>query len=343
LPLDEFARVTPIDYSRIMENIYAGLGIPPSLICQKKYYLGVDCGSVAIKAVLLDQQNKIIKSSYYRNCGIIATLKQCLENILVDIHKEEIIGVGITGSGRFLVDAAIGSDLIESEILAHAIAAIHHTPNVQTVLDIGGEDSKLIKIRNEIACDFRMNHVCGGGTGAFIDSIANRLGTQTEDVGDLALKHQEELQLPGKCGVFAQSAVVSRLNSGASREDILWGVCKALVRNFLLLGRGIELKPPFIFQGAVAKNKAVSIAMAQELGHPITVPSYCQYTGAMGVALLTKEKNIEQTHFRGIDHLDDVCTRIIRGDGCPNNCEITQILSNKEVVGSYGSRCGKCG
>lgn len=311
-------------------------------IKKERYYLGIDCGSVSVKAVLLDPQDKIKKASYQRNCGVIPTLQQCLKDILFEINGEEIVGVGVTGSGRFLVNAAIGTDLVESEILSHAVAAIQIDPKVQTVLDIGGEDSKLIKIRNEIACDFRMNHICSSGTGAFIDTIANRLGIQTKDVGDIALRHKKEIQIPGKCGVFAQSAVVSKLNSGATQEDILWGICKALVRNFLLLGRGIELKPPFIFQGAVAQNRAVASAMAQELGCSITVPSYCQYTGAVGVALLTREKPIKKTKFRGIDHLDNVNTRIIKGDGCPNCCEIIQILSGKEVVGSYGSRCGKC-
>lgn len=331
-------------YQNIMDNIYRGLGIPPHLIQpnKKKYYLGIDCGSVAIKAALVDEHNNIIKTSYHRNCGIIFTLKQCLSEVLSSISMIDLYSVGVTGSGRFLVDAAIGTDLIESEILSHAIAAIKYCPDVQTVLDIGGEDSKLIKIRNDIACDFRMNQICGAGSGAFIDSIANRLDIKTEDVGDLALKHTEDLQLPGKCGVFAQSAVVSKLNSGSSRENILWGVCKALARNFILLGRGIELKPPFIFQGAVAKNKAVAKALEEELEHTIIVPEHCQYTGAVGAALLVKEKNIAKTKFKGIENLENLTIRTICGDGCSNECEIVQILNGEKVVGSYGARCGKC-
>ena len=302
--------------------------------------LGIDCGSVAVKAVLLSSGRELEAAAYRRNCGIVETLRDCLS----ELGMLEISGVGVTGSGRSLTAMVVGADVVKTEIFAHAVAAMAYEPGVQTVLDIGGEDSKLIKIRDEVVCDFKMNHMCGAGTGALIDSIAVRLGVKTEEVGELALQHGRELDIPGKCGVFAQSAVVSKLNAGASTSDLLWGVCKALVRNYALLGKGIELRPPYVFQGAVARNEAVVAAMRQELGWDIAVPDYCAFMGAIGVALLAGEQRIKQTKFRGMRRLDGMSTRMIRGDGCSNRCEIVQVLSGEgKVIGFMGARCEKCG
>ncbi len=196
---------------------------------------------------------------------------------------------------------------------------------------------------NSYTANFLSVHNCGGGTGAMIENIANRMGLQIEKVGDLALKHKSEINLPGKCGIFCQSAVVSYLNSGTSKEDLLWGVCRALISNYLfMLSQGKELKPPYVFQGGVALNKAVIGALEQELGHKVMVPKYSPVMGAIGMALLAGEAKIKKSNFKGFD-INATKFKIARDycDDCSNSCEILEVKENKILISAWGSKCGK--
>jgi len=199
-----------------------------------------------------------------------------------------------------------------------------------------------IKKDNSYIANFLAVHNCGAGTGAVIDSIASRLGIKTEDVGDLALKHKTRLNFPGKCGIFATSAVVSRLNSGADKSDILMGVCRGLINNYLTLAKNIKLDPPYVFQGATAKNKALIKILEEELKEKVTVPENCELMGAIGIAMLVKDEKIEKTSFRGFDiSKQEFKTKNFLCGDCSNNCEVTQIMENGNVLGAIGSRCGK--
>jgi len=307
----------------------------------KKGFLGVDCGSVGIKLVLLDENRGVVKKTYLKNQGITETVKKGLENIFTDDY--EVKGVGATGSGRNFVGMLIGADIIKTEILAHTIGALSYHPNVKTILDIGGEDSKIMIIRNGVLEDFIMNQICGAGTGSVVDSIASRMGIKTEDVGYLALQSKQQLNFPGKCGVFLQSSVVSRLNAGASKSDILMGVVNALVNNYIMLGKSINLEPPFIYQGATSQNKAIVKTLEKQLGAKIIVPKYAPYMGAIGIALLAQRENGSGTNFKGYKISDrQYISKTKIGDGCDNRCEITSLYERDNYVGSIGNRCGKC-
>ncbi len=174
-----------------------------------KTYLGVDCGSVSIKFVLTQDRHTRSKV-YLKNTGLIPTIKKGLSQL----PQAEISGVGITGSGKEFVKSLIGADFTDSEIIAHVTATQREYPEVRTVLDIGGEDSKLMLLRDGILSGFQMNKDCGGGTGSMIETIATRLGVKIEEVGRIALESRSPTNLPGKCGIFCQSAVVSELNKG---------------------------------------------------------------------------------------------------------------------------------
>ncbi len=304
-------------------------------------YIGIDVGSVSCKSVVIDDSGRIIKSSYVRNQGLLNSVKQVLEGIRTDA---EIEGVGITGSGKEFVNLLVGGDVLESEIMSHAISAIQEFPNVRTIFDIGGEDSKLIQIKDGQIENFMMNSSCGGGTGSMIEAIANRMGVKIEDVGKSALQSKNDISLPSKCGIFAQSAVVSKLNKGVDKSDILMGICSGLVGNFLtMLGKGKDLKPPFVFQGATAKNEALVRCFEKELNQKILVPKQCSLMGALGAALLTKEIHPKKTNFRGFEVCDsNLLTKTIIGDGCSNHCEITFVFDDKKVVGHLGNRCSRC-
>ena len=307
----------------------------------KKAYLGVDCGSVGIKLVLLDENREVVKKSYLRNEGIINTVRKGLENIANDEY--EVCGCGTTGSGRNFVGMLVGADLVKTEILAHVVGTLNYYSDVKTILDIGGEDSKIMTIRNGVLEDFIMNQVCGAGTGSVVDSIASRMGIKIEDVGYLALQSKQQLNFPGKCGVFMASSVVSRLNAGANKSDILMGVVNALVNNYIMLGKNTRLDPPFIYQGATSQNKAIVKALEEQLGHKIIVPKYASYMGAIGIALMAQKENGYKTNFKGynLKH-QQYNSKTVIANGCDNNCEITSLYEKDKYVGSIGNRCDKC-
>lgn len=305
-----------------------------------KIYLGIDCGSVSVKAVCINENNDIIAHIYLKNKGLIETIKEILK--YMEIKIKDIDGVGVTGSGREFTKILIGADLIKTEILAHSIATLYYYPNVKTIFDIGGEDCKIMTLNDGILNNFIMNNICGAGTGATIDSITSRLGIKIEEAGDIALKSKNKLNFPGKCGIFAQSAVVSRLNTGADKSDILMGVCRGLINNFLTLAKNIKLLPPYVFQGATAKNKALIKALEDELKEKVIIPENCELMGAIGIAILVKEAKKEKTSFKGFNIINqDLKTKSLICTNCPNNCEISQIVEKDKILGSIGSRCGK--
>ena len=303
-------------------------------------FLGVDCGSVSIKFALI-QDGQTRSKVYLRNAGLIPTIKEGL----MQLPEVNIDGVGITGSGKEFVRGLVQGDYVDSEIISHLVACQKEYSDVQTILDIGGEDSKLMIIKNNILSAFQMNRDCGGGTGAMIEAIATRLQVKIEEVGELALQSQNCANLPGKCGIFAQSAVVSELNKGRPVSDILMGVCRALVGNYLaVLAKGKRLLPPIVFQGATALNQALVKCFEDELGSPILVPKDCSYMGAIGIAELTREHmDGQQTRFRGVENIinADFRTEISYCEDCENHCELLSLYCDSELAGRSGSRCEK--
>jgi predicted CoA-substrate-specific enzyme activase len=304
-----------------------------------RYYLGIDCGSVSIKFALL-RGDELVGKAYLRNSGLIQTVQDGLSQL----PKVEISGVGVTGSGKEFVKTLVGADYTDSEITAHVVASLKEYPGVRTILDIGGEDSKLMLVEDSLLADFQMNRDCGGGTGSMIETISSRLGVRIEDVGEVALQSKDPAVLPGKCGLFCQSAAVSQLSKGRSTGDILMGVCKALVGNYLATrGKGKKLLPPVVFQGATAQNAALVKCFEDTLRCQILVPENCSYMGAIGIAILTEENmNGQPTRFRGDAILDsNHRTEIAHCDGCENTCELLRLYCGDELLGVSGSRCGK--
>lgn len=303
-------------------------------------YLGIDVGSTSVKGVLLDDEKEIIDSVYLKNKGIIESTIECLGKLKNEI---EIAACGITGSGRNFTNVLIGGDVVKTEVLAHSIAALEYYPQVRTIFEIGGEDCKMMIIEDAVLNNFNMNNICAGGTGAMIEAIASRMDIKIEDVGELAFQSKNQLELPGKCGIFCQSAVVNKLNTGANKSDILMGVCRALIRNYLTICKGSKLKPPYIFQGATAKNKALVRALEEELSHPVIVPEKCAFMGAIGIAMMAMEEVPEKTKFKGFDAILSASydVRHFQCVDCENRCEVAQIYQNNELAGCIGSRCCK--
>ncbi len=311
-------------------------------------YLGVDVGSVTTKAVVMGEDGELIASTYSRTQGKpIQVVQQNLRDLAPLMSKEvEIAGVGTTGSARYLAGVIVGADVTKNEITAHAVAAAHYVPEAQTIIEIGGQDSKIIIVRDGIVTDFAMNTVCAAGTGSFLDQQASRLNIKIDEFGPLALQSQTPVRIAGRCTVFAESDMIHKQQMGHSVPDILYGLCQALARNYLNnLGLGKEILAPVIFQGGVAANKGMVRAFQEELNTDVIVAPHNHIMGAIGAALLAQEHmQIEggETRFKGFSVTEDeYITSSFECKGCSNLCEIVQIKTGKDVLARWGGRCGK--
>jgi len=325
-------------------------------------YLGIDVGSVTTKVALVDEKGKFVDSYMLRTSGkpVIAVQSGLRELFKKALCEYEVKGVGTTGSGRNLAGALVGADVIKNEITAHAVAASVNIPGVQTILEIGGQDSKIILLRDGIVTDFAMNTVCAAGTGSFLDQQANRLNVPIEEFGATALKSTNPARIAGRCGVFAESDLIHKQQLGYAVEDLLYGLCQALVRNYLSnLALGKELLPIVTFQGGVATNSGMVRAFEEALGVKVIVPENHQTMGAIGAALLAMENHQytnAQTKFKGWQ-VGEMCftSMTCECSDCANNCEVITIIEGvaevqhavkiKDIKGNmvarWGGTCGK--
>ncbi len=309
-------------------------------------YLGIDVGSVTTKLALLDENNELIDHIYLPTQGkpidmVQEGLRQIEQQLPADV---EICGVATTGSARYLAGVIVGADLVKNEITCHAVAALLHFPDVQTVIEIGGQDSKITIIRDGIVTDFGMNTVCAAGTGSFLDHQALRLNMSIQELSQRALGSQSPVRIAGRCTVFAESDMVHKQQMGHRIEDILYGLCQALVRNYLAnVGLGKEVKPPVVFQGGVAFNRAIVKVFQEELDTEIIVPPHHEVMGAIGAALLIHEEmasNHHRTQFKGFSQSEvEYHTSSFECKTCPNHCEIAQLANNGRVLARWGGRC----
>ncbi len=313
-----------------------------------KTYLGIDVGSISTNLVLIDEKNQILSSLYLRTEGdpIIAVqkgLKELKNQISIHNPNIEIAGVGTTGSARYLAGVITGADLIKNEITAHAKGASYFIPDVRTVIEIGGQDSKIIILENGVAVDFAMNLICAAGTGSFLDAQASRLKLPIEKFGELALKSNSPTNIGSRCTVFAESDMIHKQQIGHKTEDIVAGLCQGLARNFLNnVAKGKNIKPPIVFQGGVSENAGMKRAFEEALGEKVIIPPYNTVIGAFGVALLIKEMNLPRTKFFGFEISDkDIKCTSFQCQGCPNRCEVIEAKIDGKIVARWGDRCGK--
>ncbi|WP_085829169.1 acyl-CoA dehydratase activase [Clostridium massiliodielmoense] len=309
------------------------------------YYMGIDVGSVSTDIVLLDESLKVVEKIYLRTKGNPIKVIQEGIKLLSDKYKSgEIKGVGTTGSGRHIAGALLGADVIKNEITAHAIASLNLDKDVRTIIEIGGQDSKIIILEDGIVTDFAMNTVCAAGTGSFLDRQAERLDIPIEKFGNYALKSNIPVRIAGRCAVFAESDMIHKQQLGYNQEDIIKGLCTALVRNYLSnVGKGKEIKPKVFFQGGVAANKGIKKAFEDELGLHIYVPENYDVMGAIGVAIMVSELvENKKSNFKGFKiGGSSFRSTSFECDGCANQCEVVNIKDDLKIVGCFGDKCGK--
>jgi predicted CoA-substrate-specific enzyme activase len=309
-------------------------------------YLGIDVGSVTTKFALLSDNDELIAHLYLPTQGKpIDTVQSGLRQIKQQSPEDvTICGVATTGSARYLAGVIVGADLVKNEITSHAVATLHYLPKTQTIIEIGGQDSKIIIIRDEIVTDFGMNTVCAAGTGSFLDHQAQRLNLSIEEFSQRALTSKSPVRIAGRCTVFGESDMIHKQQMGHRTEDIIYGLCQALVRNYLNnVGLGKDIKPPIVFQGGVAFNKGIIQAFQQELKTELTVPEHHEVMGAIGAALLVHEsavQNRDSSKFKGFGISDiDYRTTSFECKNCTNLCEIAQLSVNNKVLARWGGRC----
>lgn len=309
-------------------------------------YLGIDVGSVTTKFAVLNSNDELVTHLYLPTSGKpIEMVQYGLSNIKKQLSSDvKICGVATTGSARYLAGVIVGADVIKNEITSHAVGALHYFPQAQTVIEIGGQDSKIIIIRDGIVTDFGMNTVCAAGTGSFLDHQALRLNMSIEDFSQRALKSKTPVRIAGRCTVFAESDMIHKQQMGHCTEDILYGLCQALTRNYLNnVGMGKDIQYPVVFQGGVAFNKAIVRAFQEELNTEIIVPPHHEIMGAIGAAILVREDITNSNNgskFKGFGVSEiRYKTSSFECKSCPNMCEIAQIASDGHILARWGGRC----
>jgi predicted CoA-substrate-specific enzyme activase len=313
-----------------------------------KMYLGIDVGSVSTNIIVLDPKNHVSHTTYIRTHGDpLGSVQDALKKVSRKLPKNAtVLGVGVTGSARYLIAAMVNADIIKNEITAHAIAAMHYYPSVRTIIEIGGQDSKIILLQNDIVTDFAMNNVCAAGTGSFLDQQSTRLGIPIEEFGDRALQSKTDVRIAGRCTVFAESDMVHKQQLGYTTNDIINGLCQALVRNyFSTVAKGKNIHAPVLFQGGVAANKGIRRAFNDYLNKEVIIPEHFSVMGAIGAALLAKdnhEKTKTKSRFKGFTIKDyQFKTTSFACKDCANHCEVVEFWQEGKRIALFGDKCGK--
>jgi predicted CoA-substrate-specific enzyme activase len=312
-------------------------------------YLGVDVGSLSTNVVLIDSGHTVVARRYLPTAGKpLEAIKKGISEINEEVgEKVEVAAAGTTGSGRYLTGDFIGADTIRNEITAQATAAIDYDPTVDTIFEIGGQDSKYISIENGVVVDFEMNKVCAAGTGSFLEEQAEKLNIKIiREFGDLALRSRNPVKLGDRCTVFMESDLNSFMQKGARNENLVGGLAYSIVYNYLqkvVADRKIGNR--IFFQGGVTNNKAVVAAFEQVLGKQIIIPPHFDVTGAIGAAILAKRSMTtwQKTSFKGfgIRNATYEISRFVC-NSCVNHCEISRVkIAGESKPLFYGGRCEK--
>jgi predicted CoA-substrate-specific enzyme activase len=312
-------------------------------------YLGLDIGSLSTNVVLIDKEHHVIARRYLPTAGKpLEAIRKGLSGIYEEAgNRVEVIGAGTTGSGRYLTGDFVGADTIRNEITAQATAAIDYDREVDTIFEIGGQDSKYISIEDGVVKDFEMNKVCAAGTGSFLEEQAEKLDINiVNEFGEKAFASECPVKLGDRCTVFMESDLNSYMQRGVKHDNLVGGLAYSIVYNYLqkVVGER-KIGNKIFFQGGVANNKAVVAAFEQVTGKKIIIPPHFDVTGAIGAAILAQKsmKPGQKTSFRGFG-ISNARYDLSRFTchSCSNNCEIRKVkIDGYDKPLFYGGRCEK--
>lgn len=339
-----------LDQVTLLRDSVSPLGLPEG-DNRVDAYLGIDVGSVSTNLVVIDSTGNLLKEIYVPTAGrpievVFGGLREIEEELGARI---KIRGVGTTGSGRELIGELSGADTVNDEITAHKTGAMHvcrqlGMPMVDTIFEIGGQDSKFIRIRDGVVVDFTMNEACAAGTGSFLEEQAEKLGVAIKgEFAQLALSSRNPIRLGERCTVFMARDVTSLLLKGAAVGDLCAGLAYSVALNYLnRVARGRNLGNVIYFQGGTAYNSAVAAAFSVILKKPIVVPPHNGVIGAIGMALIARDRmqaSDATSRFRGFDLNQVNCTsRDFVCRACSNSCEMKEFLVDGEKS-YWGDQC----
>ncbi len=314
-------------------------------------YLGLDIGSVSTNLAVLDESGAVVHDVYLRTAGRpIEAVQQGLSEVeRLWGRRVEILGVGTTGSGRELIAEFVGADVVNDEITAHKTGAIHISNTlggepVDTIFEIGGQDSKFISIENGVVVDFAMNEACAAGTGSFLEEQADKLGIAIKgEFSSLALAASSPTRLGERCTVFMERDVNGWLHKGETIPNLVGGLAYSIALNYLnRVVRGRKIGKVIYLQGGTAYNDAVTAAFAGLLGKKITVPPYNGVMGAVGMALIARQwrrATGAATRFRGYDlEKLTLSTRDFVCKACSNYCDMKEFVIEGQKS-YWGDKC----
>ena len=311
--------------------------------------LGIDVGSLSTNVVLIDSANNVIARRYLPTASKpLEAIRRGLDEIYGEVgDRVYVVAAGTTGSGRYLTGDFIGADTIQNEITAQATAAIAIDPEVDTIFEIGGQDSKYISIDGGVVVDFEMNKVCAAGTGSFLEEQSEKLGINiVDEFGELALGADRPSRLGDRCTVFMESDLNSHQQKGAQKDELVGGLAYSIVLNYIQKVVGAKrIGEHILFQGGVANNPAVVAAFGQVTGKPITVPPHFDVTGAIGAAMLAREavKGETASSFKGfqVSRTKYTLSRFTCHK-CENECDVRKVrIEGEKQPLYYGDRCDR--
>jgi predicted CoA-substrate-specific enzyme activase len=249
------------------------------------YFLGIDIGAVSAKGVIVKDNQVLSRAVFDTGSNVERAADTVLQSLLKEtkITIQEIKRTVATGYGRNSVPFA---DKQMTEITCHARGVIHLMPEARTIIDVGGQDSKAIRVDEQgTVCDFVMNDKCAAGTGRFLEVMAKALELKSDDLGAIALSSKNPAAISSVCTVFAESEIVSLRGEGVKREDIVAGIHSAIASRINSMVMQIGCEDPVVLTGGVARNEGLVRALEKEMGRVVMVPEYPQLTGALGAAL----------------------------------------------------------
>ncbi len=324
----------------------------PSLQAQLRAYMGIDVGSTSTKALLVDESGEVILDVYRKTAGdpvgatkaLFTAITECLDRHGASLT---VLGCGTTGSGRKMIGTVVGADAVVNEITAHMAGAVATDPEVDTVFEIGGQDSKFIRARGGVMQDSNMNYVCAAGTGSFVEEQALKLGFGVDEVGPMVMgvapPHTSD-----RCTVFMEQDVERLLRQGYEPDEALAAVMYSVVENYLakVVGNRPYSREKVFFCGATARNQGLVAAFEQLLQSEVVVSPYCHVLGAYGVALLTRDRLVASGAATGFKGLDLTRREITLSQEecslCTNSCRITYAhIEGDDQTPSWGYLCGR--
>ncbi|MFO7930244.1 MAG: acyl-CoA dehydratase activase, partial [Desulfosalsimonas sp.] len=327
-------------------RVEVDLYVPPEQGSRVNAYIGIDIGSTSTKAVWMDPDRRVLAGFYTRTAGrpvgALCCIFEAMDELVVSRALEFcVMGAGATGSGRKFVGKLAGADTIIDEITAHARAATELNPEVDTIIEIGGQDSKFTTLRNGSVTFSIMNTVCAAGTGSFLEEQAEKLG-----VGLCAFADRtENVAAPiasDRCTVFMERDINYYLSRGYRVEEVLAAALHSVRENYLTrVAVEANIGTTVCFQGATAKNRSLVAAFEQRLNRPVYVSRYCHLTGALGAALHLADEAVSESGFRGLGlYKSEIPVRSEVCGLCTNHCKIT-VAEMQDGPVAYGFLCGR--